>query len=65
MPELPEVETIVRQLKKRGVEQREILAVRIDWPKMIAPTLIPYFQKKFAMKRLLNFLEMENGLYLN
>ena len=46
MPELPEVETIVRQLRKRGVEQREILAVRIDWPKMIAPYSYSLFSKK-------------------
>ena len=37
MPELPEVETIVRQLRDRGIEGREILAVRIDWPRMVEP----------------------------
>jgi len=37
MPELPEVETIARQLRERGVEGREILAVRIDWPRMVEP----------------------------
>ena len=37
MPELPEVETIARQLRDRGIEGREILAVRIDWPRMVEP----------------------------
>ncbi|MAI20654.1 MAG: formamidopyrimidine-DNA glycosylase [Kiritimatiellaceae bacterium] len=37
MPELPEVETIARQLRERGVEGREILALRIDWPRMVEP----------------------------
>ena len=50
MPELPEVETIVRQLKKRGVERRKILAVRIDWPKMIAPYSYSFFSKKMGSK---------------
>ncbi len=44
MPELPEVETIARQLRARGVEGREILAVKIHW----APTVDPYSSAQFA-----------------
>ena len=32
MPELPEVETIARQLRTRGVEGCEILSVKVSWP---------------------------------
>lgn len=62
MPELPEVETIVRQLKKRGVEQREILAVRIDWPKMIAPYSCSSFSKKICNERIIKL--SRNGKWI-
>ena len=72
MPELPEVETIVRQLKKRGVEQRKILAVRIDWPKMIAPYSYSSFSKKICGERIVKLsrkgkwiiFELSNKKYL-
>ena len=72
MPELPEVETIVRQLKKRGVEQRKILAVRIDWPKMIAPYSYSFFSKKICGERIVKLsrkgkwiiFELSNKKYL-
>lgn len=37
MPELPEVETIVRQLRARGIEGRCILSVRIQWHRTVEP----------------------------
>ncbi len=37
MPELPEVETIVRQLDARGVAGRTILSVKINWEPMVEP----------------------------
>jgi len=37
MPELPEVETIRRQLCAAGVEGRVIEKVHIDWPRMVEP----------------------------
>ena len=37
MPELPEVETIARQLRARGVEGRRILSVEVNWPRMVEP----------------------------
>ncbi|MEE9367354.1 MAG: bifunctional DNA-formamidopyrimidine glycosylase/DNA-(apurinic or apyrimidinic site) lyase [Pontiella sp.] len=44
MPELPEVETIARQLRARGVEGREILSVKINW----APTVEPLSTAQFS-----------------
>jgi formamidopyrimidine-DNA glycosylase len=37
MPELPEVETIVRQLRSRGVEGRTIVSVSVAWPRSVEP----------------------------
>jgi len=44
MPELPEVETIARQLRARGVEGREVLAVEVNW----APTVEPLSADAFS-----------------
>ena len=44
MPELPEVETIVSQLRDHGVEGKEILSVEINW----APTIEPYSVAQFS-----------------
>jgi len=46
MPELPEVETIVRQLRARGVEGREILSVKVNWPRMVEPLSVASFSKQ-------------------
>ena len=43
MPELPEVETIVRQLRARGVEGREILSIKINWARMVDPLSVASF----------------------
>lgn len=44
MPELPEVETIARQLRARGVEGRTILSVKVNW----APTVDPLSAAAFS-----------------
>lgn len=44
MPELPEVETIARQLRARGVEGREIISVQVNW----APTVDPLSVDDFS-----------------
>ncbi len=46
MPELPEVETIVRQLRARGVEGREILSVEVDWSRTVEPLSVASFSKQ-------------------
>lgn len=46
MPELPEVETIARQLRARGVEGRRILSVHIDWAKTVEPLAPDLFSKR-------------------
>ena len=43
MPELPEVETIVRQLRARGIEGREILSIKINWPRTVEPLSVQSF----------------------
>ncbi len=46
MPELPEVETIVRQLRARGVEGREIRSVQISWPRIVEPLSAAVFSRQ-------------------
>ena len=46
MPELPEVETIVRQLCTRGVEGREIISVKVNWAPMVEPFSAKEFSKQ-------------------
>lgn len=46
MPELPEVETIARQLRARGVEGKEILSVKVDWARTIEPLSVASFSKQ-------------------
>ena len=45
MPELPEVETIARQLRARGVEGKEILDVKVNWAKTVEPYSVAQFSK--------------------
>ena len=46
MPELPEVETIARQLRARGIEGRIILSVKVAWPRMVEPLSAASFSKQ-------------------
>jgi len=46
MPELPEVETIARQLRARGVEGRKILSVKINWARTVEPLSAALFSKQ-------------------
>jgi formamidopyrimidine-DNA glycosylase len=46
MPELPEVETIARQLRARGTEGREILSVKVNWARTVEPLSAASFSKQ-------------------
>jgi formamidopyrimidine-DNA glycosylase len=46
MPELPEVETIVRQLCARGIEGRQIVSVKIRWPRLVEPLSPAVFRRR-------------------
>ena len=46
MPELPEVETIARQLRARGVEGREILSAKVAWARTVEPFSAAAFAKQ-------------------
>ncbi len=48
MPELPEVETIVRQLQSHGVEGRRVEAVRVNWARTIEPLSVASFSNALA-----------------
>lgn len=50
MPELPEVETIVRQLRARGVEGREILSVKVNWARTVEPLSAARFSREVRGK---------------
>ena len=64
MPELPEVETIARQLRDRGVEGK-ILAVRTDWPRMVEPLTPAAFTRRFVELKLKPFPAPVNGFKSN
>lgn len=46
MPELPEVETIARQLRARGVEGRKIISVKVAWPRTVEPLSVGSFSRQ-------------------
>ncbi len=46
MPELPEVETIARQLRARGIEGREIGSAQVNWERTVAPLTAATFSKQ-------------------
>lgn len=46
MPELPEVETIARQLRARGVEGRSIISVSIRWARTVEPLSVACFSRE-------------------
>jgi formamidopyrimidine-DNA glycosylase len=51
MPELPEVETIVRDLRP-DLQGRVILAAEVDWPRTVATSSIEAFQQRIAGQRI-------------
>jgi len=54
MPELPEVETVVRDLKRR-IQGRKIIAVWFDTPKLIKLPKPPAFERAVVGRRLVGF----------
>jgi len=46
MPELPEVETIARQLRAREVEGRSIISVMVRWERTVEPLSVTRFSKE-------------------
>jgi len=50
MPELPEVETIVRDLRP-DLQGRVILAAEVDWPRTVATSSVEAFQQRIAGQR--------------
>ena len=50
MPELPEVETIVRDLES-DLQGRVILTATVDWPRTVATSTIEVFQHRIAGQR--------------
>ena len=52
MPELPEVETVVRDLRKSGLEGCVIRSVSFPWAKTAAKSTPAIFQKQIQEKNL-------------
>jgi formamidopyrimidine-DNA glycosylase len=46
MPELPEVETLVRDLAAHGLIGRRIVAARVHWPRTVSDLAAPEFVKR-------------------
>ncbi|MBI2437861.1 MAG: DNA-formamidopyrimidine glycosylase, partial [Lentisphaerae bacterium] len=53
MPELPEVETVVRELRQRGLVGRVIRQARAFWRPMIAPLAPGAFAAQLKGRRIL------------
>jgi formamidopyrimidine-DNA glycosylase len=53
MPELPEVETIKRELVEK-IKGKTISEVQILWPKTVAPTAVKDFQQLISHKKIVN-----------
>jgi formamidopyrimidine-DNA glycosylase len=45
MPELPEVETIARQLRRHGIEGRTVRSVTVNWARMVEPFSVEAFSE--------------------
>lgn len=53
MPELPEVETIVRDLRRARLADKTITGARVYWPKMVAPLTPRCFTRRLIGRRIL------------
>ena len=70
MPELPEVETLKRDLKK--VKGKKIKSVKVNWPKMVLPLTVKSFTQNLKGQKILNIkrrakvliFELSNERYL-
>lgn len=67
MPELPEVETVVRDLRASGLEGRRITGVAVGWPRTVAGVDVASFRKALTGRvirrigRRAKFIVMELG----
>src|ERR1700722_4288431 len=52
MPELPEVETIVRELQTSGIVGRKIMAVDVLWPRTVSPSTPKIFSDKLVSQKI-------------
>jgi len=56
MPELPEVETIIRELKKSPIVQAKIADIQVRWPKTIKTHSIDNFKNELIGKKIIDFI---------
>ncbi|MFL2859291.1 MAG: DNA-formamidopyrimidine glycosylase [Pontiellaceae bacterium] len=56
MPELPEVETVVRQLRNSKIENRTIVDVKIDWLPIIKPFSYKEFSASICNEKIIKIL---------
>ncbi len=52
MPELPEVETVVNDLRAAGLEGRVLRGVRVRWPRTVAPDTPAQFRRRLHGARI-------------
>jgi len=72
MPELPEVETIVRELRAHGLVGRQIRTTVVHWPPMVAPLSPAQFHGTLAGRRITSLdrrgkhivAQLSEGLFL-
>lgn len=65
MPELPEVETIVRQLRARGVEGRKILSVQVNWARTVEPLSVARFSRELEGKAITSISRVGKWMMLS
>ena len=65
MPELPEVETIARQLRKLGVEGRTIRSVKVGWARTVEPLSVPEFSRQVCGAEIGRILRVGKWLMLS
>ncbi len=63
MPELPEVETLRRELSS-AVKGKKIKSAEINWPKMVKPLTIEKFQEKIKGKKIIDISRRAKMLIL-
>ncbi len=65
MPELPEVETIVRDLRQSGIAGRTIVGASIHWHRTLAEPAADQFVQRIAGKRILNVTRRAKYIVIN
>jgi formamidopyrimidine-DNA glycosylase len=65
MPELPEVETVARDLRRHGIEGRVVRRVRVYWPRTVAGLSPAAFSRRLTGRRIVRIGRRAKYLVFN